>query len=41
MWQKLKPRRPNITTKVILEPNVVTMVETHYEVDSTTMYVDN
>jgi len=41
MCQKLKPKRPNITTRVILEPNVVTMVETRYEVDTTPIYVNN
>ncbi len=41
MWQKLKPKKPNITTKVILKPNVATMVETHYKVDITTLEVDN
>jgi hypothetical protein len=28
MWQKLKPKKPNITTKVILEPSVAIVVET-------------
>ncbi len=28
MWQKLKLEKPNITTKVILKPNVVIVVET-------------
>jgi hypothetical protein len=28
MWQKLKPEKPNIATKKILELNVATLVET-------------
>ncbi len=31
MWQKLKPKECNIDTKVILEPNVAIMMETHSE----------
>jgi hypothetical protein len=34
MWKKLKPEKPNITTKVILKPNVAKMVETHFEIDT-------
>jgi hypothetical protein len=41
MWQKLKPKKPNITTKHMSEPSVATMVETHYELDITTIKVDN
>jgi hypothetical protein len=32
MWQKLKPEKPNITTKVILKPNVTTVIETNSKV---------
>jgi hypothetical protein len=35
MWQKLKPKKPNITTKVISKPNVATMIKTHFEIDIT------
>jgi hypothetical protein len=41
MWQKLKPKKPSITIKVILKANVATMIETHFEVDITTMKVNN
>jgi hypothetical protein len=41
MWQKLKLEKPNIATKQILEPNVVTMVETHVELDIIVIEVDN
>jgi hypothetical protein len=41
MWQKLKPKEYNIITKVISKPNVATMIETHSEVDTTTIEVDN
>jgi hypothetical protein len=41
MWQKLKLEKPNIATKMILEPNVATMVETHFEIDTTTIELDN
>jgi hypothetical protein len=37
MWQKLKSNKPNIVIKVILELNVATMVETHSEIDTTTI----
>jgi hypothetical protein len=30
MWQKIKVKKPNIATKVISEPNVATMVKTHF-----------
>jgi hypothetical protein len=41
MWQKQKLEKPNIATKHILEPNVATMVETHAELNITTIEVDN
>jgi hypothetical protein len=41
MWLKLKPEKPNIITKMILEPSVATMIETHFEVHTTTIRVDN
>jgi hypothetical protein len=31
MWQKLKPKKPNIVTKLVSEPSVATMVETHFK----------
>ncbi len=39
MWQKLKPEKPNIVTKVISEPSVTIMI--NYEIDITTIEVDN
>ncbi len=41
MWQKLKPKKPNITTKQISEPSVATVVETHVELNTTVIKVDN
>jgi len=41
MWQKLKLEKPNITTKVILKPNVIIVVETHSKVDIATIEIDN
>jgi hypothetical protein len=41
MWEKLKLEKPNIATKVISEPNVTTMVETHSKLDTITVEVDN
>jgi hypothetical protein len=41
MWQKLKPEQCNIDTKVILEPNVAIVIETHSEIDIVTTEVDN
>jgi hypothetical protein len=41
MWQKQKLEKPNIITKQISEPNVVTMVETHVELDTIIIEVDN
>ncbi len=41
MWQKLKPKKPNIATKQISEPSVATVVETHSELNTTTIKLDN
>jgi hypothetical protein len=41
MWQKLKPKKPNITIKHILEPNVAIMVEPHFQLDIVVIEVDN
>ncbi len=41
MWQKLKLKKPNITTKQISELSVAIVVETHFELDITTIEVDN
>jgi hypothetical protein len=41
MWQKLKPKKSNIVTKVILKPSVVTMVELHSKVDTVIIKIDN
>jgi hypothetical protein len=30
MWQKLKLKKPNITTKMISKPNVAIVIETHF-----------
>jgi len=41
MRHKLKPKKPNIATKMILKPSVTTMVETHFELDIAATKVDN
>jgi len=41
MWQKLKPKKPNITIKQISELAIVTMVETHSQLDTTIVEVNN
>jgi hypothetical protein len=41
MWQKLKPKKPNIIVKQISEPNVVIVVKTHVKLDTTSIKVDN
>jgi hypothetical protein len=41
MWQKLKPEKSNITIKVISEPNVTIVVETHFGLNSVAIKVDN
>ncbi len=33
MWQKLKPKKPNIAIKGILEPSVTIVIDTHFKVD--------
>jgi hypothetical protein len=37
----LKPEKPNIATKQISKLSVTIVVETHFEVDITTIKVDN
>jgi DNA-binding protein YbaB len=41
MWQKLKPEKPNIDTKVISKPNLTTMIETHSKDDIVAIEVNN
>jgi hypothetical protein len=41
MWQNLKPKKPNIATTMILEPNVAIVIKTHSEVHIITREVDN
>jgi hypothetical protein len=41
MWQKLKTEKPNIDSNMISKPNVATMVETHFEVNTIATKVDN
>jgi hypothetical protein len=41
MWQKPKLEKPNITIKVILEPSVAIVIETHFEVNTIIIEVDN
>jgi hypothetical protein len=41
MWQKLKKKKPNITSKVVLKPSVATVIETHFEIDTSAIEVDN
>jgi hypothetical protein len=41
MWQNLKLENPNIATKVILKLGVAIVVETHSEINTTTIVVDN
>ncbi len=41
MWQKLKVEKPNILTKQILKPNVAIAVETHSELDTIAIEVNN
>jgi hypothetical protein len=36
-----KPEKPNITTKHISKPSVAIVVETHFQLDTTTIDVDN
>jgi len=41
MWQKLKPRKPNITTKSISKLSLTIVIETHSEIDTTTIEINN
>ncbi len=41
MWQNLKPKKPNIATKQVSKPSVTIVVETHFELNTTTIEVDN
>ncbi len=41
MWQKLKLKKPNIATKVMLEHNVAIVVKTHSKINTTSIEVDN
>ncbi len=41
MWQKLKPKKSNITIKQMLEPNGATMVETCSKLDIIVTTLDN
>jgi hypothetical protein len=41
MWQKLKPKNPNIVIKMILKPSVAIVIKTHSEVDTRFIRVDN
>ncbi len=41
MWQKLKPKNPNIIIEVIIEHNVALVVKTHFEIDIATIEVNN
>jgi hypothetical protein len=40
-WQKLKPKKPNIAINSILNTNVTIVIETHFEVDTVAIEVDN
>ncbi len=40
MWQKLKPKKPNISTKQMTKPSVAIVVETHSELYIIAMEVD-
>jgi len=41
MWQKLKPKKPNIAITQISKPNVAIVVVIHSELDTTTIEVNN
>jgi hypothetical protein len=41
MWQKLKPKKPNIATQVIPELNVAIVIKTHSKVDTIAIEVNN
>ncbi len=38
---KTKAKKPNIVIKMIPKPSVATVINTHFEVDTATMEVDN
>jgi hypothetical protein len=38
---EIKAKKPNIATKMILEPTIATMIKTHFEDDNATTKVDN
>ncbi len=41
MWQNLKPEKPNITIKVISNPSVAIVIETHSRVHSIVIEIYN
>ncbi len=41
MWQNLKPKEPNIAIKVISDPSVAIVIETHSRVHSIVIDIDN
>jgi hypothetical protein len=41
MWQKLKPKKSNIIIQVIPKSSVAIVVETHIEINTTVLEVDN
>jgi hypothetical protein len=41
MWHKLKPKKPNITTKSISKLSLTIVIETHSEIDTTTIEINN
>jgi hypothetical protein len=41
VWHKVNPKKPNIATNHISEPSVAIVVETHFELDTAIIEVDN
>jgi hypothetical protein len=41
MWQKLKPKNPNITIKMISEPSLAIVIKTCSKIDIIVIEVDN
>ncbi len=41
MWQNLKPKKPNITIKVISDPSVAIVIETHSRVHYIVIEINN
>jgi hypothetical protein len=41
MWQKLKPKKPNIAIEQISKPSVAIVVDAHFELDTTIIEVNN